>query len=72
MPTDKRVAYVTGGSRGIGEAIVLALAAAGFHVVAVARNREKLDAVVRAAADKAGPGGGASKPKSSTSPTAPP
>jgi 3-oxoacyl-[acyl-carrier protein] reductase len=50
--TDKRVAYVTGGSRGIGEAIVLALAAQGFHVVAVARNREKLDAVVRVAADK--------------------
>src|SRR5437867_188413 len=37
MPTDKRVAYVTGGSRGIGEAIVNALAADGHHVVAVAR-----------------------------------
>jgi len=54
MATEKRVAYVTGGSRGIGEAIVLALAAAGFHVVAVARNKEKLDGVVRAAADKGG------------------
>ncbi len=53
MPTEKRVAYVTGGSRGIGEGIVLALAEAGFHVVAVARNKEKLDAVVTAAADKA-------------------
>jgi 3-oxoacyl-[acyl-carrier protein] reductase len=52
MPTDKRVAYVTGGSRGIGEAIVQALAAEGHHVVAVARNKEKLDAVVKAAADK--------------------
>ena len=52
MPNEKRVAYVTGGSRGIGEAIVLALAADGFHVVAVARNKEKLDAVVKAAADK--------------------
>ena len=49
---DKRVAYVTGGSRGIGEAIVLGLAAAGFHVIAVARNKEKLDAVVNAAAAK--------------------
>jgi 3-oxoacyl-[acyl-carrier protein] reductase len=49
---EKRVAYVTGGSRGIGEAIVLALAAAGMHVIAVARNKEKLDGVVRAAADK--------------------
>src|SRR4051812_9260486 len=52
MPTEKRVAYVTGGSRGIGEAIVLALAADGYHVVAVARNKDKLDSVVRAAADK--------------------
>ena len=52
MPNEKRVAYVTGGSRGIGEAIVLALAAAGMHVIAVARNKEKLDGVVRAAADK--------------------
>jgi 3-oxoacyl-[acyl-carrier protein] reductase len=48
MPTDKRVAYVTGGSRGIGEAIVLALAAEGHHVIAVARNKEKLDAVIAA------------------------
>jgi 3-oxoacyl-[acyl-carrier protein] reductase len=54
MPTEKRVAYVTGGSRGIGAAIVLALAADGVHVVAVARNQEKLDAVVKAAAEKGG------------------
>ncbi len=39
----KRVAYVTGGSRGIGAAIVRALAAANHHVVAVARQREKLE-----------------------------
>ena len=51
---EKRVAYVTGGSRGIGEAIVLALAGNGFHVVAVARNKEKLDAVVKAATEKGG------------------
>ena len=38
----KRVAYVTGGSRGIGAAIVRALAV-GHHVVAVARHREKLE-----------------------------
>jgi len=50
--TEKRVAYVTGGSRGIGEAIVLALAGAGLHVIAVARNQEKLAAVVQAAAAK--------------------
>jgi 3-oxoacyl-[acyl-carrier protein] reductase len=52
MPNDKRVAYVTGGSRGIGEAIVAALAADGCHVIAVARNAEKLAAVVQAAAVK--------------------
>src|SRR5271154_1766668 len=50
MPTEKRVAYVTGGSRGIGEAIVATLAADGHHVIAVARNKDKLDAVVKAAA----------------------
>jgi 3-oxoacyl-[acyl-carrier protein] reductase len=52
MPNDKRVAYVTGGSRGIGESIVQQLAADGYHVIAVARNQEKLEAVVRAAGEK--------------------
>ena len=52
MPNEKRVAYVTGGSRGIGEGIVLALAAEGYHVIAVARNREKLDGLVATAAGK--------------------
>lgn len=52
MLNEKRVAYVTGGSRGIGEAIVHALAAEGVHVIAVARNKEKLDSVIKAAADK--------------------
>jgi 3-oxoacyl-[acyl-carrier protein] reductase len=52
MPNDKRVAYVTGGSRGIGESIVQQLAADGYHVLAVARNQEKLEAVVRAAGEK--------------------
>jgi len=41
--TEKRVAFVTGGSRGIGAAIVKRLAKDGFHVVAVARNAEKLE-----------------------------
>jgi len=42
---DKRVAFVTGGSRGIGAAIVQRLAKDGFHVVAVARTLDKLEAV---------------------------
>jgi NAD(P)-dependent dehydrogenase (short-subunit alcohol dehydrogenase family) len=36
-------AYVTGGSRGLGRAIVLALAEAGANVTAVARNASELD-----------------------------
>ena len=44
--TEKRVAIVTGGSRGIGAAIVKHLAKADLHVVAIARNLEKLQAVV--------------------------
>jgi len=43
--TEKRVAIVTGGSRGIGAAIVRQLAADGLHVVAIARNLDKLKAV---------------------------
>jgi 3-oxoacyl-[acyl-carrier protein] reductase len=42
---EKRVAIVTGGSRGIGAAIVSKLAADGLHVVAIARNLDKLKAV---------------------------
>jgi len=42
---DKRVAVVTGASRGIGQAIAKALAEQGRHVVLVARNEEKLNAV---------------------------
>jgi 3-oxoacyl-[acyl-carrier protein] reductase len=44
--TEKRVAFVTGGSRGIGEAIVKRLAKDGLHVVAAARNLDKLNDVV--------------------------
>jgi len=42
---EKRVAIVTGGSRGIGAAIVRRLAKDGLHVIAVARNMDKLQQV---------------------------
>lgn len=56
--TDKPVAIVTGGSRGIGAAIVKRLAKDGMHVVAVARNVDKLQAIcdeVKAAGGSAEP-----------------
>ena len=42
---EKRVAIVTGGSRGIGAAIVRRLARDGLHVLALARNMDKLQQV---------------------------
>jgi len=42
---DKQTALVTGGSRGIGEAICHKLAADGFHVIVASRNQERVDAV---------------------------
>ena len=52
--TEKRIAFVTGGSRGIGAAIVQRLAKDGFHVVAVARSAEKLQEVCAAIATEGG------------------
>ena len=45
QPLINRIALVTGASRGIGRAAALALAAAGAHVVAVARTQGALEAL---------------------------
>ncbi|MGA2232231.1 MAG: 3-oxoacyl-[acyl-carrier-protein] reductase [Tepidisphaeraceae bacterium] len=51
---EQRVALVTGGSRGIGAAIVRRLAADGFYVVALARDPVKLAEVVAQSTEAAG------------------
>jgi 3-oxoacyl-[acyl-carrier protein] reductase len=45
MPSDRGVALVTGGGRGIGANIARELAADGWSVVVAARTREQIDAV---------------------------
>jgi 3-oxoacyl-[acyl-carrier protein] reductase len=52
--TDKKVALVTGGSRGIGAAVVKRLAKDGFHVVAVARTQDTLNKVAEEAKAESG------------------
>jgi NAD(P)-dependent dehydrogenase (short-subunit alcohol dehydrogenase family) len=51
---DGKRAIVTGGSRGIGRAIALALATEGCDVVVAARAREQLEAAARELADATG------------------
>jgi 3-oxoacyl-[acyl-carrier protein] reductase len=54
--TEKRVAFVTGASRGIGAAIAKRLAKDGLHVVAVARNSDKLNDIVSQIKSEGGSG----------------
>src|SRR5512136_2351195 len=51
---DGRIALVTGGSQGIGEAIARRLAAAGAHIVVAARTEEKARGVAEAIAAAGG------------------
>ena len=52
----ERTAIVTGGGRGIGRAIALALAAEGATVAVISRSRDQLDAVVAEARSLGGDG----------------
>lgn len=56
MQTDLtgKVALVTGGGRGIGRAVALALGAAGAHVVVAARTQSEIEAVAREIVDAGG------------------
>jgi 3-oxoacyl-[acyl-carrier protein] reductase len=45
MPSDRGVALVTGGGRGVGEGIARELAADGWSVVVAARTREQVESV---------------------------
>ncbi|MDR0819659.1 MAG: SDR family oxidoreductase [Oscillospiraceae bacterium] len=54
MKLENKIAFVTGASSGMGHAIALKFAAEGATVIAVARRKEKLDALVAEASGLAG------------------
>ncbi|MDR0863281.1 MAG: SDR family oxidoreductase [Oscillospiraceae bacterium] len=54
MKLEKKVAFVTGASSGMGHAIALLFAKEGAEVIAVARRKDRLDALVADAAGFAG------------------
>ncbi len=47
LKLEKRIAWVTGGGRGIGRAIALALAADGAHIAISARSEDELESVAK-------------------------
>ena len=49
-----RTAVITGGSRGLGEAMAKSLAEAGAHIALVARDRARMEAVRNAIAVRGG------------------
>ncbi len=51
---EQKVALVTGGSQGIGEAICRRLASDGFHVLVSSRNQDKVDAVAASIREQGG------------------
>ena len=51
---DRRVAFVTGASRGIGRAIAVKLASDGCHVILVARSADRLEALAKEITDHGG------------------